>query len=146
MPIVYIVKNIDIDGDQIPDGDLFLKFKYVTRKGKVYAKLLSAKYLNNKEIKSFVKDLDKKVKDNINAKDGGTKKKKVKVIEKVVYVERPAIQQSQQQPVPVVQVQDTTTFAQSLKTGFAYGMAGTAGSMVTQAVVGGIADLFSGDE
>lgn len=141
MPIIYIVKNIDIDGDQIPDGDLFLKFKYVTRKGKVYAKLLSAKYLNNKEIKSFVKDLDKKVKDNTNKKGGG---RKPKVVEKVVYVEKPAIQPQQQ--VPAVQVQDTTTFAQSLKTGFAYGMAGTAGSMVTQAVVGGIADLFSGGD
>ena len=141
MPIVYVVKNIDIDGDQIPDGDLFLKFKYVTRNKKVHAKLLSAKYLNKKEINSFVKDLNKRIKDN-NI-DGGKRIRKPNVQEKIVYVERPTI--SNQQQVPAVQVQDTTSFAQSMKTGFAYGMAGRAGSMATEAIVGGIADLFSGE-
>jgi hypothetical protein len=140
MPIAYIIKNIDIDGDQIPDGDLFLKFKYSKRNGKIYAKLLSAKYLNNKEIKSFVKELNGKVEAKVKTTtDGGARKRKPR--QKIVYVEKPVIQQ--QQPIPVVQVQDTTTFAHSLKLGFAYGMAGKAGSMVTEAVVGGIASLFS---
>jgi hypothetical protein len=133
----YIVKSIDIDGDRVPDGDIFMKFKYTKRNGVVSAKLITVKYLNNTQINKFVSKIKK-----IN--HGGALHKK-DVANEVMFVD------SAKYPVshttPMVQIQQDSSFAGKLRDSFTFGLGAGAGATFGEAganaVIEGVSGFFS---
>lgn len=120
MTFFYKIISIDVDGDKISDGDLFLKFKQLKKNGEVTLKLVDAKFVDNKSIKKLVKNIAKDAKQQ----SGGNKKEDSK---------------NTQEPI---QIQDKTTFGQYMKQYFAAGFAASAG----KAVFDGVASMFSSEE
>lgn len=122
--VQYTVEAIDIDGDNIPDGDLVTKY--------VNGKVVSRKFVPLKKLKKAVKDAQAQQMAN-NAPPtprtpGGSR---------IVYKNMPNVQDTDN---PVM-VADQTGFGQYIKAGAGL----QAGSMATEAVVSGIASLFSSE-
>lgn len=123
--VQYTVEAIDIDGDNIPDGDLVTKY--------VNGKVVSRKFVPLKKLKKAVKDAQVQQMANDAAPatprtPGGTR---------IVYKNMPNVQDTNN---PVM-VADQTGFGQYIKAGAGL----QAGSMATEAVVSGIASLFSSE-
>ena len=119
----YTVVTIDVDGDGIPDGDLVTKF--------VNGKVVSRKFVPHQKMKQIV--------DNAAAQQPQTPKTGRQ--KRLIYKNVPATAPDPQRNGPVM-VADQTGFAQYIK----MGAATQAGSLATNAVVDGIAGLFSGGE
>lgn len=120
--VTYTVEAIDVDGDGIPDGDLVTMF--------VNGKVVSRKFVPHEKMKQIA--------DNAVAQQPqtpGTGRQK-----RLIYKNVPAVPDPQRNG-PVM-VADQTGFAQYIK----MGAATQAGALATNAVVDGIAGLFSGGE
>jgi hypothetical protein len=123
MTFIYKIISIDVDGDKVSDGDLFLKFKQLKKNGEVSLKLVDAKFVDNKSIKKLVKNIAKDAKQQ----SGGS------------VVKKAADATNTQEPI---QIQDKTTFGQYMKQYFVAGFAASAG----KAVFDGVASMFSSEE
>lgn len=121
--VTYTVEAIDVDGDGIPDGDLVTKF--------VNGKVVSRKFVPHEKMKEIA--------DNAAAQQPATPKAAGRQ-KRLIYKNVPAVPDPQRNG-PVM-VADQTGFAQYIK----MGAATQAGSLATNAVVDGIAGLFSGGE
>jgi hypothetical protein len=129
MYIAYVVKSIDLNGDTINDGDLFMKFSYRKRGDVVTAKLLKVKYLNNAEVKKLVKRIV------LSSKAGGGAPPK-QIAPQVAIVENATTPSASG---PTVVVEQRTSFGNALTTGVGIG----AGAAVGSAVVDGLFGMFS---
>jgi hypothetical protein len=118
--VTYTVEAIDVDGDGIPDGDLVTKF--------VNGKVVSRKFVPHEKMKQIADDAAAQ-----QAQTPGRQKR-------IIYKNIPAAPDPQRNG-PVM-VADQTGFAQYIK----MGAATQAGTLATNAVVDGIAGLFSGGE
>ena len=121
--VTYTVEAIDVDGDGIPDGDLVTKF--------VNGKVVLRKFVPHEKMKEIA--------DNAAAQQPSTPKAGRQ--KRLIYKNVPATAPDPQRNGPVM-VADQTGFAQYIK----MGAATQAGSLATNAVVDGIAGLFSGGE
>jgi hypothetical protein len=126
--VQYTVEAIDIDGDNIPDGDLVTKY--------VNGKVVSRKFVPLKKLKKVVKEAQAQQQQQLQANNapatprtpGGSR---------IVYKNMPQVQDTNN---PVM-VADQTGFGQYIKAGAGL----QAGSMATEAVVSGISSLFSSE-
>lgn len=125
--IQYTVEAIDIDGDNVPDGDLVTKY--------VNGKVMSRKFVPLKKLKKAVKDAQ--AQQQQSAVNSATPTPRTPGGTRIVYKNMPNVQDSNQ---PVM-VADQTGFGQYIKAGAGL----QAGSMATEAVVSGIASLFSSE-
>jgi hypothetical protein len=107
----YKVMPIDVTGDNVPDGDLIQQFKN--------GKLISSKFVPYDKIETLTSSLPKS--------------SSVKAKKKVVY--KNVNNLPMEQPNQLI-VADNTSFAQSLKTGFATGLGREAASAAFDAVAG----------
>jgi hypothetical protein len=121
--VQYTIEPIDIDGDNIPDGDLVTKY--------VNGKVVTRKFVPLKKLKKVVKEAAAKI-----AKTQGQSQAAPRTPQ-MVYKNMPAVDQTDK---PVM-VADQTGFGQYIKAGAGL----EAGRMATEAVVSGITSLFSGD-
>lgn len=124
--VQYTVEAIDIDGDNIPDGDLVTKY--------VNGKVVSRKFVPLKKLKKAVKDAQAHQQ---NANDAAPATPRTPGGTRIVYKNMPNVQDTNN---PVM-VADQTGFGQYIKAGAGL----QAGSMATEAVVSGIASLFSSE-
>lgn len=123
--VQYTVEAIDVDGDNIPDGDLVTKY--------VNGKVVSRKYVPLKKLKKVVHDAEL-ANENANVSRGATPRTPGGT--RIVYKNMPNVQDTDR---PVM-VADQTGFGQYIKAGAGL----EAGRIATDAVVSGIASLFSG--
>jgi hypothetical protein len=121
--VTYTVEAIDVDGDGVPDGDLVTMF--------VNGKVVSRKFVPHEKMKQIA--------DNAAAQQPTTPKAPGRQ-KRLIYKNVPAVPDPQRNG-PVM-VADQTGFAQYIK----MGAATQAGALATNAVVDGIAGLFSGGE
>ena len=120
--VTYTVEAIDVDGDGVPDGDLVTMF--------ANGKVVSRKFVPHQKMKEIA--------DNAATLQPATPKAGRQ--KRLIYKNVPAVPDPQRNG-PVM-VADQTGFAQYIK----MGAATQAGSLATNAVVDGIAGLFSGGE
>ena len=120
--VTYTVEAIDVDGDGIPDGDLVTMFSN--------GKVVSRKFVPHEKMKQIA---EQAAQQPPTPKAGRQKR--------LIYKNVPATAPDPQRNGPVM-VADQTGFAQYIK----MGAATQAGSLATNAVVDGIAGLFSGGE
>lgn len=118
----FNVRPLDIDGDNIPDGDLVEK---INSKGVV----VSRKFVPYEKIKKIVDNIPKEPKQTT---------KKTRVIYKDSAITSTPTPGTEQQPVMVA---DKTGFGQYLKQGFGVGLGASAG----KALFDGVASLFSSE-
>lgn len=116
MVYYYKVITLDIDGDKVTDGDLFLKFK---KSGK-NMKLVEAKFVNKKEVKKLVEKVKKQYDEQRNVKGGSVRASRVTV-------------------------ESGTSFAHYVKAGFGLGLGSQAASAVFNGAASLISNVFSGD-
>lgn len=123
--VQYTVEPIDIDGNSTPDGDLVTKY--------VNGKVVSRKFVPHKKMKQIAQEAVS------NAATGNPQPSKAPTPRtpggsRIVYTNMPDVEKTEK---PVM-VSDKTGFGQYVKAGAGI----TAGSMLTEAVVGGLAGLF----
>lgn len=132
--VQFTVEPIDVDGDNIPDGDLVTKY--------VNGKAVSRKYVPLKKLKKIVDNAQEyatAMENNVNNRSKSTgKTPRTPGGTRIVYKNMPDVENTDK---PVM-VADQTGFGQYIKAGAGLQL----GSMATEAVVNGIADLFSGGE
>jgi len=150
MTFIYKIISIDVDGDKITDGDLFLKFKQIKKNGEISLKLIDAKFVDNKSIKKLVKKIAKNAKEETERGGGGgflkaAKKaagtKAAKKADATKAAKKASKADATNTPEPI-QIQDKTTFGQYMKQYLVAGFALNAG----KALFEGIAALFSSEE
>lgn len=127
--VQYTVEAIDIDGDNIPDGDLVTKY--------VNGKVVSRKFVPLKKLKKVVKDAQAQQQANNSMGLNAPATPRTPGGSRMVYKNMPAVEDTDK---PVM-VADQTGFGQYIKAGAGL----QAGSMATEAVVSGIASLFSSE-
>jgi hypothetical protein len=131
----YIVKSIDIDGDHITDGDLFMKFAFSKKKGVVTAKLIKIIYLNNAEVKKFTAKIKKEYLKKVKGGSGGAVATKTKEVpSKVEFVDNASVP-TQGQTSTIV-VENRTSFANSITSGFGFGAGAAVGSAIAEGIMG----------
>jgi hypothetical protein len=123
--VSYSVEAIDVDGDGVPDGDLVTQY--------VNGKVVSRKFVPHKKMKQIANKAIKAAKQPATPGQPQTPQQRKRLIYKSV----PQVPDPQKNG-PVM-VADQTGFAQYLK----MGAATQAGALATNAVVDGIAGLFS---
>jgi hypothetical protein len=118
----YVVEPIDVDGDGVPDGDLVKQYQ-----GK---KLITQKFVPNKQLKKIVKAAEKKEKEAVKKGIQSPKKK-------IIYSRN--TKKAEENPVIV---KDKTNFGQYLKMGVGLGAGMEVGKMAVRAIADGISELF----
>jgi hypothetical protein len=116
----FTVEPIDIDGDNIPDGDLVTKY--------VNGKVVSRKFVQLKKLEAIADGVNT----TANASSTNTRG-----ANKFVYKQMPNITETEK---PVL-VQDSTGFAQYMKMGAGL----TAGQIATTTVFDGLKGLFTSE-
>lgn len=123
--VQYTVESIDVDGDNIPDGDLVTKY--------VNGKVVSRKFVPLAKLKQVVKEAEAEAK--VAEAKTASSSSRTPSGTRMVYKNMPSVDKTDK---PVV-VAEQTGFGQYLKAG-----AGTeAGRLITDAIFTGIASLFN---